>query len=123
MRRRFAIGRSRPPTRPTGRSDLNRTKRGVERSFRWAASSDYRALADVMFDAVRNGPSPYSDGQRQTWVPAPRSGPEWSDRLSQQDIIVAETGPRIVGFMSLAAGGYIDFAYIRPEAQHTGLFL
>ena len=24
--------------------------------------------------------------------------------------------------MSLAAGGYIDFAYIRPEAQHTGLF-
>lgn len=24
--------------------------------------------------------------------------------------------------MSLAADGYIDFAYIRPEAQHTGLF-
>ena len=39
-----------------------------------------------------------------------------------QDIIVAETDTGIVGFMSLAAGGYIDFAYIRPEAQHTGLF-
>ena len=24
--------------------------------------------------------------------------------------------------MSLSAEGYIDFAYIRPKAQHTGLF-
>jgi putative acetyltransferase len=94
----------------------------LERSFRWAEPSDYRALADVMFDAVRNGPSHYSEGQRQAWVPEPRSGPEWTSRLAAQDIVVAESDARMVGFMSLAAGGYIDFAYIRPEAQRTGLF-
>jgi putative acetyltransferase len=75
-----------------------------------------------MFDAVRNGDSHYSEQQRQAWVPVPRSGRAWDERLSQQDIVVAETEVGIVGFMSLAAGGYIDFAYIRPAAQRTGLF-
>ena len=27
-----------------------------------------------------------------------------------------------VGFASLARGGYVDFAYIRPQARGTGLF-
>ena len=35
---------------------------------------------------------------------------------------MAEQDGRAVGFVSLAAGGYVDFAYIRPEAQHSGLF-
>ena len=94
----------------------------MERSFRWAEPSDYPALADVMFDAVRNGPSHYNEDQRRAWVPEPRSGPDWTNRLSAQDIILAESNASIVGFMSLAAGGYIDFAYIRPDAQRTGLF-
>jgi putative acetyltransferase len=42
--------------------------------------------------------------------------------LQSQEIIVAEQGGVAVGFVSLAEGGYVDFAYIRPEAQHTGLF-
>ena len=95
---------------------------GAERSFRWANSNDHLALGGVMFDAVRNGQSLYSEAQRKAWVPEPRSGAEWSDRLSRQDIIIAEAADRIVGFMSLADGGYIDFAFIRPEAQRTGLF-
>ena len=28
----------------------------------------------------------------------------------------------LLGFMSLTEGGYIDFAYVRAEAQGTGLF-
>lgn len=35
---------------------------------------------------------------------------------------MAEQDGRGVGFVSLADGGYVDFAYIRPLAQHTGLF-
>ena len=91
-------------------------------SFRWARPADCDALAEVMFYAVRNGPSRYSDAQRAAWVPAPRSGPAWAERLSAQDIIIAERDGRAIGFMSLARGGYVDFAYIRPEAQHSGLF-
>jgi putative acetyltransferase len=91
-------------------------------AFRWADARDHEALGEVMFDAVRNGPSRYTERQRQAWVPEPRRGPEWSARLSEQDIVVAECGGRILGFMSCTAEGYVDFAYISPEAQGTGLF-
>ena len=92
------------------------------RSFRWATAEDSELLADIMFDAVRNGESAYNEHQRAAWVPAPRSGPAWKARLQQQQIVVAEQDGKAVGFVSLAPGGYVDFAYIRPEAQHTGLF-
>jgi putative acetyltransferase len=90
--------------------------------LRWAGPSDHAALSDIMFDAVRNGPSAYSEQQRQAWLPVRREGKEWDDRLAAQDVILAELGGKPVGFMSLAGGGYIDFAYIRPAAQGTGLF-
>ncbi len=93
-----------------------------ERHFRWASAADSHVLADIMFDAVRNGRSLYSEPQRAAWVPAPRSGEEWVARLQGQDIIVAEQDGEAVGFLSLAEGGYVDFAYIRPRAQHSGLF-
>lgn len=95
---------------------------GVTYQFRWAGRHDDAALADVMFDAVRNGPSDYTQAQRQQWVPERRAGAAWTERLAQQSIIVAENADQIVGFMSLADGGYIDFAYIRPSAQRSGLF-
>ncbi|HEX8262883.1 MAG TPA: GNAT family N-acetyltransferase [Allosphingosinicella sp.] len=92
------------------------------RHFRWACEADFGLLADIMFDAVRNGESPYSEPQRAAWVPERRSGEDWAARLRRQDIIVAEQDGEAVGFASLAEGGYVDFAYIRPGAQHSGLF-
>ena len=92
------------------------------RHFRWASAADDEVLADIMFDAVRNGESLYSEAQRAAWVPARRSGEDWLARLQGQDIIVAEQDGEAVGFVSLAENGYVDFAYIRPEAQHSGLF-
>jgi putative acetyltransferase len=94
----------------------------VTYSFRWADRSDFDALGEVMFDAIRTGDSPYDEQQRRAWLPVARSGPEWEARLASQEIILAEAQSRVAGFMSLAAGGYIDFAYIRPDAQHSGLF-
>ena len=89
----------------------------------WAGYQDHAILADIMFDAVRNGPSRYSEAQRAAWVPAPRSGDAWDERLLRQDIILARSeGGTALGFMSLDADGYIDFAYIRPSAQGSGLF-
>lgn len=90
--------------------------------FRWASEADYGLLAEIMFDAVRNGESLYTEAQRAAWVPSPRAGPDWTARLARQEILVAEQEGRAVGFVSLAEGGYVDFAYIRPEARHCGLF-
>jgi putative acetyltransferase len=88
----------------------------------WATPTDHAELADVMFDAVRNGPSKYTQAQRAAWVPERRRGAEWESRLAAKDIIVGRDGVGIIGFMSIEGGGYIDFAFIRPEAQGSGLF-
>ena len=88
----------------------------------WATPTDHAELADVMFDAVRNGPSKYTQAQRAAWVPVRRSGAEWESRLTAKDIAIGRDGIRILGFMSIEDGGYIDFAFIRPEAQGSGLF-
>lgn len=87
-----------------------------------ATQADYDDLADVMFEAVRSGPSKYTDRQREKWVPHRRSGEQWNARLDRQMIILARSTNEIAGFMSLEPNGYIDFAYIRPSAQGTGLF-
>ncbi|MEO1617031.1 MAG: GNAT family N-acetyltransferase [Planctomycetota bacterium] len=42
--------------------------------------------------------------------------------MDDQWVLMAVQANRAVGFMSLAACGYVDFAYIRPSAQGSGLF-
>ena len=88
----------------------------------WATPTDAAELADVMFDAVRNGPSKHAQAQRVAWVPERRRGADWESRMAAKDIAIGRDGIRILGFMSIEGGGYIDFAFIRPEAQGTGLF-
>ncbi|MEO1997833.1 MAG: hypothetical protein ABGZ17_21440, partial [Planctomycetaceae bacterium] len=88
--------------------------------IRQATAADYDAIADVMFDAVRHGHSEYTEEQRRAWAPQARRGVDWVGRLSSQSIFVAANPTQMVGFISLAANGYIDFAYIRPSAQGTG---
>ena len=83
----------------------------------WAAPTDHAELADVMFDAVRNGPSKYTDVQRAAWVPERRRGVEWKSRLAAKDIAIGRDGDRIIGFMSIEGGGYIDFAFIHPVVR------
>ena len=91
-------------------------------TIRWARAADFDQLGAVMFDAVRHGCSLYTEEQRTAWTPEPRSGPEWHARLAAQSVIVRETESQIDGFLSLTETGYVDFAYIRPSAQGTGLF-
>ena len=91
--------------------------------IRLATSEDYDAIGQLMFDAVRTGPSPYTDAQRAAWVDEPRSGPYWHERLKTQMIWLSEHEGRIDGFMSLIADtGYIDLAFIQPDARGKGLF-
>ena len=91
-------------------------------NLRWATEADYEQLGEVMFDAVRNGRSLYTEAQRAAWMPEPRNGDAWVKRLSKQKVVLQESSANVDGFMSLTTDNYIDFAYIRPHAQGTGLF-
>ena len=90
--------------------------------IRWSVDRDADMLALVFHAAVRDGPSPYSDSQRQAWSPEPRSGAPWSARLAALETAVAEEDGALLGFMSLEPPDYIDLAFILPEARGRGLF-
>nr|WP_197501616.1 GNAT family N-acetyltransferase [Hyphomonas sp. Mor2] len=90
--------------------------------IRPAKPEDYDALGQVMFEAIHQGPSHYTTAQSRAWAPKPRRGADWAARLSGKHIVVADLEGHLQGFMSIEPGGYIDFAYIHPRAQGTGLF-
>ena len=90
--------------------------------LRTAEPAEYDALGALMYDAIHNGPTRYSKAQSEAWAPTPRSGADWAARLAGKEIIVAARGDHLLGFMTIERGGYVDFAYIRPEAQGSGLF-
>ena len=94
----------------------------VDIQIRVGTPSDYTALGELIYDAVHHGPTQYTKEQSQAWMPEPRRGADWTARLNMQHIFVAEADGERLGFMSIEPGGYIDFAYIRPSAQGTGLF-
>ena len=87
-----------------------------------AVPSEYSILGEIMYEAVRNGQSKYTEQQREAWVPEARSGKEWNERLASQAVFVASDSAQSLGFMSLADKGYIDFAYIRPDSRGKGVF-
>jgi putative acetyltransferase len=91
-------------------------------SLRTALPADFDTLGAVMFDAIHNGRTKYTSAQSQAWAPALRAGADWAERLQGKTLILAERGETVLGFMSIEPGGYVDFAYIRPEAQGSGLF-
>ena len=97
------------------------TREMLEFSIRPAVPNDYDRLGEVMFEAVRDGTPQYTDAQRFAWVPEPRSGPAWHNRLNLQTTFVAEDENSLLGFMSLV-NNYVDFAYIRPAARGSGMF-
>ncbi|MCI4644538.1 MAG: GNAT family N-acetyltransferase [Hyphomonadaceae bacterium] len=89
---------------------------------RQAVPDDFEALGQVMFEAVRGGPSAYSETQREAWTPEPNKGAEWTARMAPQFILLGEDGADVMGFMSLTDEGYLDCAFIRPNARGSGLF-
>ncbi|WGW03381.1 GNAT family N-acetyltransferase [Tropicibacter oceani] len=90
--------------------------------YRWANSGDYDALGQVMFQAIHAEPSPYTQAQRAVWALQPPVGPDWQNRLAAQRVALAETKTGPLGFASLRADGYVDLAFILPQARGRGHF-
>jgi putative acetyltransferase len=90
--------------------------------LRWAVATDSAALAQVMFRAIHEGPSPYSSAERVAWLPQAHGGAGWDARLAAQNVVLAESGAGVLGFLSLCEDGYVDLAFILPDARGRGLF-
>jgi len=87
---------------------------------------DYRAedaphLAAILHDAVRTGAArAYDNAQREAWSPAPKAPGELHARLAPQTVFVAEDEAGACGFMTLAANGHLDMAFVLPRVQGRG---
>lgn len=89
-------------------------RRGVE--------GDFTAIAHVFFESVRNGAGAhYTEEQRAAWAPDVSDANTWRANLEGQVFWVAERNGRLHGFMSLTPDGYLDFAYVLPEAMGKGV--
>ena len=93
-----------------------------EYQIRRAVASDYNELGQVMFEAVRQGDSPYTELQRKAWVESPRSGDDWNKRLMNQTVFLAECDEKVHGFMTIDQNGNIDLAFIRLQSRGVGIF-
>lgn len=83
-----------------------------ETLIRIATHVDFDAHGDLMFQAIRTAPSPFSEAQREGW----------HTKLATQHVILAERPQGITGFMSLRPVGYFDLVFILPQAREVGLF-
>ncbi len=85
--------------------------------------TDAPGLAELYHRAVREGTGGHYDAaQREAWSPAPPSDETWRRRLIEAQTVVAEQDGRLLGFMTLDIGsGWLDFAYVAPEAMGQGV--
>lgn len=85
--------------------------------------TDAPGLAELYHRAVHEGTGRHYDArQRQAWSPAPPTDEGWRRRLVEAQTIVAEREGRLLGFMTLdTESGWIDFAYVAPEAMGQGV--
>ncbi len=92
-------------------------------NIRQAEPRDFPALGKVFFAAVREGAALYSPAERAAWAKQLPTGEAWANRLAAQHVMLAETETgEPVGFASMDANGYADFAYILRDYQGQGLF-
>ncbi len=87
-----------------------------------AGVDDLDALGAVFFRAVREGAAPrYSEAERTAWAPEAPSGAGWAKRLEGLELLLAEEGDTPLGFMGMSPDGYLDMAFVTPEARAKGV--
>lgn len=85
-------------------------------------TEDAASLAEVFDRAVREGTvGAYDADQRAAWASALDAPPDWCRRLSEEITLVAERDGQLVGFMTLGRDGFLDLAFVLPEAMGTGV--
>lgn len=82
---------------------------------------DRGQAAQVFYRAVREGSAAhYSVQERESWARSPE--PDWNepDKLLHQWCFVAEENGQMTGFFSMDTTGYLDMAFVIPEAMGDG---
>jgi putative acetyltransferase len=63
----------------------------------------------------------YDRAQRQAWAPALSDMPAWQTRLASLDLLIAEDGQAIAGFIGFTSNGHIDLLFTAPGYARQGV--
>jgi putative acetyltransferase len=84
-------------------------------------AEDRAAAQLVFYRAVREGAAAhYPEAERAAWAPSPDPDVTTPDKLLSQWCFVAEENGRVTGFFSMDHTGYLDMAFVLPEAMGNG---
>ncbi len=76
----------------------------------------------VYFDATHESNArDYHPDLIHRWAPHDPDMRQWADRLAQKNPFVAIVAEEIVGMAELEADGFIDYFYVHPHWQRTGI--
>lgn len=65
--------------------------------------------------------SHYDSAQRQAWAPAAIDRSAWQTRLTELELLIAEDGYTIAGFIGFSRNGHIDLLYTAPGYARQGV--
>lgn len=63
----------------------------------------------------------YNTAQLEAWKSGSENKERWQNVMNEQDVFIAESENKIVGFCTLAQGNYIDLLFVHKDYQHLGI--
>lgn len=91
-------------------------------SIRPLKPTDNAQAVQVFFDAIHRGTADvYSKKQRQAWAGTRPDTEGWRNRFVGVQGFAAETAGQLAGFMTIDETGYIDLAFVSPDAMGQGI--
>lgn len=87
-----------------------------------ATLADLDEVRQLFYDTITKvNTRDYTPEQITAWSSGYLNLPRWEMRIKEQYFIVARTGDRIVGMISLAPSGYLDLMYVHHAWQGQGI--
>lgn len=82
---------------------------------------DAATVRAICLAAVAGTGAHYTDAQRRAWASGLADLSAWQTRLERQSGIMALRSDVALGFMTLGEGGYLDMAFVHPDAAGQGI--
>jgi putative acetyltransferase len=93
-----------------------------ELTTRLLTTDDYKEIQQLFVETVTEICSKdYTPNQIEVWASSVKNTQRWLDIFTQQYVLVADVGGKIVGFGTLENDNYLDLLYVHKDFQRRGI--
>lgn len=91
-------------------------------NFRKATISDLAEMKELFVQTIQSVcKNDYNPDQINVWISGAENTQRWIDVIEKQFVLLAIIENKIVGFVTLKDGNYIDFFFIHKDFQRQGI--